>query len=325
MDNKKIAVVLFQLGGPDSLDAVEPFLYNLFCDPDIFDFPLASIFRKPLAKIIASMRSRTAGHHYITIGSKSPILELTKHQADTLETELRKDIDAKVFVAMRYWHPMIDFAVQSLAKANFDQIILLPLYPQFSKTTTGSSFNEWHRQCKKNKFSPHLVTEIKEFYNYPLYIESLVDQINLTIRKFVNIPSKEIQLIFSAHGIPESLVVSGDPYKSQIEKTVELVLSKGGWDLPHTLCYQSKVGPLKWVGPSLTETITNIARTGHRYILIVPISFVSEHIETLFEIDIEARQLATGLGVKQFEMMPALNNHPKFIEALKNLVMKVAE
>jgi len=325
MSEEKIAVVLFQLGGPDSLQAVEPFLVNLFSDPDIFDFPLASIFRKPLAKLIASMRSREASHRYITIGSKSPILELTKQQADALETELRKDTDSKVFIGMRYWKPDIEFAVESLSKAHFDKIILLPLYPHYSKTTTGSSINEWHRQLKKNNFSPPDEITIKQFYDNPLYIESVVDQINLTIRKFVNIPSKEIQLVFSAHGIPESLVTAGDPYKSQIEKTVELVLTKGNWDLPNSLCYQSKVGPMKWVGPSLTETITTLSQVGTRYLIVVPISFVSEHIETLFEIDIEAQRLATGLGVKQFEMMPALNAHPKFIEALKNLVMKVVE
>ena len=325
MNQEKIAVVLFQLGGPDSLQAVEPFLVNLFSDPDIFDFPFASILRKPLAHLIASMRSRVASHHYITIGSKSPILELTKLQADALETELRKDTDSKVFIGMRYWKPDIEFAVQSLTKANFDKIILLPLYPQFSKTTTGSSLNEWHRQCKKNKFLPRKEITITEFYDNPLYVQSVVDQINLTIRKFVNIPPKEIQLVFSAHGIPESLVASGDPYKIQIEKTVELIRAKGNWDLPISLCYQSKVGPLKWVGPSLTETVTILAQTGNRYLIIVPISFVTEHIETLFEIDIEARRLATGLGVKQFEMMPALNASDKFIAALKDLVMKVVE
>jgi ferrochelatase len=324
MNQEKIAVILFQLGGPDSLDGVEPFLVNLFSDPDIFDFPLASLIRKPLARVIASMRVREVGHRYITIGSKSPILELTKLQADTLETELRKEIDVRVFVAMRYSFPDIEFAVQSLSKAHFDKIILLPLYPHYSKTTTGSSINEWHRQLKKNKFSPLNEIIIKEFYDNPLYIESLVDQINLTIRKFVNIPHKEIQLIFSAHGIPESLVASGDPYKSQIEKTVELVLAKGNWDLPNSLCYQSKVGPMKWVGPSLIETVTNLSQVGTRYLLVVPISFVSEHIETLFEIDIDARRLATGFGVKQFEMMPALNANAKFILALKELVLNAA-
>ncbi len=322
MKTEKTAVILFQLGGPDSLDAVEPFLYNLFCDPDIFDFPLASLIRKPLARMIASMRAREVGHRYITIGSKSPILELTKLQAEALETELRKEIDARVFVAMRYSNPDIEFAVQSLSKAHFDKIVLLPLYPQYSKTTTGSSINEWHRQLKKYKFSPPNEIIIKDFFDDHTYLESLVDQINLTLYKFVNIPSREIHLVFSAHGIPETLVTAGDPYKSQIEKTVELVLAKGNWNLPYTLCYQSKVGPLKWVGPSLTETITILSQTGNRYLLVVPISFVSEHIETLFEIDVEARQVATNLGVKQFEMMPALNAQPKFIKALKNLVIE---
>jgi ferrochelatase len=325
MDGKKTAVILFQLGGPDSLNAVEPFLYNLFCDPDIFDFPLAFLFRKPLARMISQMRARGVQHHYIVIGGKSPILELTRQQADALETELRKDIEAKVFVAMRYWHPKIDSVVENLKISNFDRFILLPLYPQYSKPTTASSINEWHRQCKKKKFNPPNVIVIKDFHQHPLYIEAIVDQINLTYNKFENIPSKEIHLVFSAHGVPESLIASGDPYKDQIEKTVSAVISKGNWDSQHTLCYQSKVGPMKWLTPSLNDTINKLAGVGNRHLLVVPISFVTEHIETLQEIDVQTRQKATELGVKQFEMMPALNSHPKFIAALKDLVIKVIE
>ncbi len=322
MENKKTAVILFQLGGPDSLDAVEQFLYNLFCDPDIFDFPLAFLLRKPLAAILSQSRARVVKHHYITIGGKSPILELTRLQADALETELSKHIDAKVFVAMRYFSPTIESVVTSLSKSDFGRFILLPLYPQFSKPTSGSSFNEWNRQCEKVKFQPNQEISINNFHDNDLYIDSLVDQINYSYKKFENIPAKEIHIVFSAHGVPESLIASGDPYKSQTERTVELVFQRGKWESPHTLCYQSKVGPLKWLQPTLQDTIKRLAGTGTRYLLVVPISFICEHIETLHEIDIQTHALAEGLGVKQFEMMPALNAHPKFIEALKDLVMK---
>lgn len=323
MDDKKIAVVLFQLGGPDSLDAVNDFLYNLFCDPDIFDFPLAFLLRKPLAAMISQSRARVVKHHYITIGSKSPILELTRLQADALETELRKHTDAKVFVAMRYFSPTIESVVTSLSKSDFDRYVLLPLYPQFSKTTSGSSFNEWKRQCKKIKFQPNQEISINNFHDNDLYIDSLVSQINNTFEKFVNIPAKDIHIVFSAHGVPESLIAAGDPYKSQTERTVELVTQRGKWESPHTLCYQSKVGPMKWLQPTLQSTVKKLAGTGTRYMLVVPISFVCDHIETLHEIDIQTRELAENLGVKQFEMMPGLNASPKFIEALKDMILKV--
>lgn len=322
MDNKKTAVILFQLGGPDSINAVDQFLYNLFCDPDIFDFPLAFLFRKPLAAILSQSRARIVKHHYITIGGKSPILELTRLQADALETELRKHIDAKVFVAMRYFSPTIKSVVTSLSKSDFERFVFLPLYPQYSKPTTGSSFNEWKRQSLKIRFQPKQEVFINNFHDNDLYIDSLVDQINNSYTKFANVPVKDIHIVFSAHGVPESLIASGDPYKSQIERTVELVTQRGKWTSPHTLCYQSKVGPLKWLQPNLQDTIKQLAETGTRYLLVVPISFVCEHIETLHEIDIQTRALAEGLSIKQFEMMPALNAQPKFIEALKEIVLE---
>ncbi len=325
MDNNKTAVILFQSGGPDSINAVESFLYNLFCDPDIFDFPFAILLRKPVARIISQMRARQVQHQYIVIGGKSPILDLTRQQAETLEAELQKEIDVKVFIAMRYWHPKIDSLVENLKILNFNRFVLLPLYPQYSRPTTTSNINEWHRQCEKKKFNPPNEIIIKDFHQHPLYVEAIVDQINLTYRKFINIQSKEIHLVFSAHGVPERLIASGDPYKNQIEKTVSSVIAKGNWDSPYTLCFQTKFGTMKWITPSLSNTIIKLAGVGNRYLLVVPISFVTENIETLQEIDVQTRQFATGLGVKQFEMMPALNAHPKFIEALKEIVLEALD
>jgi ferrochelatase len=318
---KKIAVVVFQLGGPDSLEAVEPFLYNLFCDPDIINFPGAFLARKALARFIASRRSKVVGEHYREIGGKSPIVGLTLAQASALENSLRNRIDAKVFVAMRYWHPLTEEAIASVNKDHYDKIVLLPLYPQFSKATTVSSMKEWQRQCKLLKFDSVPSSSIESYHDDPLYIEAIVENINIAYKRFA-CPPDDIEIVFSAHGIPLSLVKSGDPYQRQIEATVRLVVKQGEWKSPHTLCYQSKVGPAKWLGPSLTETIPHLAARGRRRLLVVPVAFVTEHIETLHEINIEARTEAQRLGIEQFEMMPALNSHPKFIQCLAELVMK---
>ncbi len=317
--NHKIAVVLFQLGGPDSLEAVEPFLRNLFRDPDIINFPGAFLARRPLARFIASRRATKVAEHYREIGGKSPILELTLAQARALETRLNGS--ARVFVAMRYWHPLTQEVIPRLKEQNFQRVILLPLYPQYSKATTLSSMKEWTRQCNVQNFN-HVPSEgICCYYNHPLYIEGIVDNINRTFAKFQP-RIEEVDLVFSAHGVPMSLVEEGDPYTLQIEETVRLVAKKGGWPSPSHLCYQSRVGPAEWVKPSLTDTIRDLAASGRKKLLVVPVAFVTEHIETLHEIDIEARALAQEHGIEQFEMMGALNDRPKFIECLEDLVLR---
>ncbi len=321
---KSIAVVLLQLGGPDSLEAIEPFLYNLFCDPDIIDFPGAFLARKPLARFISSRRSKKVIENYRAIGGKSPILELTKTQATSLERELNKTISAKVFVAMRYWHPLMEKVVREIQMGRFDKIILLPLYPQYSQATTGSSLNEWNRQCVLKNLSATSTKTISSFHNHPLYIEAIVENIRITMTKFSEFAAGEIDLVFSAHGTPMSLVKKGDPYKEQIEETVRLVMESGQWNSPHILCYQSKVGPVKWLKPSLRETIHTLAEKGRKHLLIVPISFVSDHIETLHEINILIRKEAEQLAIERFELMPALNDSPKFILCLTQLVLEKA-
>lgn len=316
------AVVLFQLGGPDSLDAVEPFLYNLFSDPDIIDFPGAFLARKPLARFIASRRKHIAAHHYAEIGGKSPIRELTGAQATALQAELDRYMRARVFVAMRYWHPMTDEVIRTLQVERFDRLVLLPLYPQYSKSTTGSSLNEWNRQCDRLGYTPPPVSLIRGYHDHPLYIEAIVDNVNTAFAEMAGVTPGDIDLVFSAHGVPMSLVKSGDPYNVHIEETVRLVVERGSWRSPHTLCYQSKVGPAKWLKPSLNETIATLAGRGRKHLLIIPIAFLTEHIETLHEINIEARAESLRLGVERFTMMPALNNHPTFIRCLTDLVLK---
>ncbi len=308
-----LGVVLFQLGGPDSLEAIEPFLYNLFCDPDIIDFPFARIARQPLAKLISTRRAKHVAHHYAEIGGKSPILEHTRRQAAALETELRRDLDARVVVAMRYWHPFTAEAIAEIERLRAEQVVLLPLYPQYSKTTTGSSLNEWRRKWKGGE-----VQVIQEFYEDEAYLASVVEKVNETMAGFAD--PCDVDVVFSAHSVPVSVIDKGDPYQRQIERTTELVWDRGGWPGRRHLCYQSKVGASKWLAPSMHETVKRLAAEGRKHVLVVPISFVSDHVETLHEIDIEHREQARGLGIEDFRMVPGLNDSPAFIRALGGLV-----
>ena len=320
---KKIAVVLFQLGGPDTLAAVEPFLYNLFCDPEIINFMGATLARKPLALFIARKRSQIVRDHYAAIGGASPIVELTNRQARALAAALAPDFDATVVVAMRYWHPLTAEAIAKLHGLALDELILLPLYPHYSFATTGSSLKEWQRLYRADKAQKTpSVKMVNDFHDHPLYIAALVERINEALESLSR--PEEIHLVFSAHGLPMSLVEKGDPYPRQIEATVNLVRQRGAWENPYTLCYQSRVGKQKWLEPSLTQTIEKLANSGVRRMLVIPISFVTEHIETLHEINIEAREQAEALGVAEFRMMPSLNDSPAFIRALADLVQQAA-
>jgi protoporphyrin/coproporphyrin ferrochelatase len=315
-DPKKIAVVLFQLGGPDSQAAVEPFLYNLFCDPDIINFPGAFLARKLIAKLISTTRSKVVGQHYAEIGGGSPIRRLTEQQARALEVALKPHISARTLVAMRYWHPNTAEAIGALDSEPYDELVLLPLYPHYSFATTRSSLNEWNRQYKPS--TP--VKIIDHFYDHPDYVAAIVERIN-TVLAEIKRPD-DIHLVFSAHGLPLALVEKGDPYPKQIEETVQMVRELGAWPNPHILCYQSRVGPQKWLQPSLTTTIEKMAHSGIKRMLVIPISFLTEHIETLHEINVEAREEAEALGVTEFRMMPALNDSPLLIRALADLVLR---
>ncbi|MGA3244802.1 MAG: ferrochelatase [Bacteroidota bacterium] len=323
MNSDRIAVVLFQLGGPDSLGAIEPFLFNLFMDPDIIDFPFARFVRRPLAKFISSNRSKKVAVNYAAIGGKSPILDLTRAQASALETELNKRFPAAVFVAMRYWNPLTSVVAEEIHTGRFKEIILLPLYPQYSITTSGSSINEWNRQCERIGLRDVSQAIVHRFYENPDYISAIVENIDAALSRFEGVPSNKIHLLFSAHGVPVSIIEKGDPYQKHIEATVRLVLERGGWTSPQTLCYQSKVGPAQWLKPSLNETIDRLGAAGVKNVLVIPVAFLTDHIETLHEINIETRHRAKELGIVQFEMMPALNSHPKLIKALADEVTRL--
>jgi ferrochelatase len=315
-----LGIVLFQLGGPDTLDAIQPFLFNLFCDPDIIDFPFARIGRRPLARLIATTRAKKVQHHYSVIGGGSPIRKFTETQARSLEARLKSlGINARCFVAMRYWHPFITEAIEQVRAANCDEIVLLPLYPHYSSTTTGSSLNEWNRH-----FCDDIpVRRVESFYRDEFYLASLVEKIDTALARFP--APRRPEIVFSAHSLPQSIIDKGDPYQRQIEETVRLLMHQGRWPNHHRLCYQSKVGASKWLQPSLHRTLRDLAAEKVRDVCVVPVSFVSDHVETLGEIDHEAREEAHHLGIRQFEMTEGLNDSPKFINALAHLVLRAVD
>jgi protoporphyrin/coproporphyrin ferrochelatase len=319
-DKKKVGVVLFQLGGPDSPAAVEPFLYNLFCDPDIIDFFGAWFARRPLARYIARNRASVVREHYDAIGGHSPIRVLTERQARALEAALAPHCDPKCFIAMRYWHPLSAEAAAEVNAWNAPELVLLPLYPQYSFATTSSSLKEWNRVFSPLNGNAPRVWTVETFFDHPLYVQSVAEKIALSLTRFDD-PGR-VHIVFSAHGLPLSLIESGDPYARQVEETVRLVIQRGAWKNANTLCYQSKVGRRKWLSPSLVDTIDRLARAREKHLLIVPIAFVTEHIETLHEINIEARERARQAGVEQFEMMPAVGDSPTFISALADVVLR---
>lgn len=308
------AVVLFNLGGPDSLDAVQPFLFNLFSDPDIFKIPFG---QKLFANLISKNRAPKVKEEYKLVGGKSPINEWTELQRKNLEESLKSSAyDMDVYVAMRYWNPLTEETVKKVESMNYDKIVMLPLYPHYSITTTGSSFNEWKRWYKGDKSK---LVYIEEYYLNDIYIKAINERIDEALKKFTF--ADEVQLVFSAHGTPVSLVKKGDPYSHQIEDTVEAVVKARNYSHKHHLCFQSKVGPMKWLEPSTDKMIEKLASESKYHLLIIPISFVSDHVETLFELNIEYRHIADNCNIERYIVMEGLNDSPTFIEALKYLTI----
>jgi len=313
----RFAVVLLNLGGPDSLDAVEPFLRNLFSDRDIFKIPVG----QPLfARLIAKLRAPKVRERYKKIGGKSPINEWTALQAGKLEDALQKEsVDIDVHVGMRYWRPEIRNSAVRLSGIDIEKIVLLPLYPHYSVTTTGSSFREWQRAYTG---PPARLVYVDHYYDNETYIAAINQRIDEAILLFPETVRDDIQIVFSAHGTPQRLVIQGDPYSRQIGKTVEKVMAKRGFDHPHHLCFQSKVGPMKWLKPSTRETLIALGAEHKKQILVVPISFVSDHIETLFELEIEYREIAINAGIENYGVMKGLNDSDLFVSALKDMTIQ---
>jgi protoporphyrin/coproporphyrin ferrochelatase len=310
------AIILFNLGGPDKLESVEPFLFNLFNDPAIISIP--SIFRYPLAKIISKRRAPIAKNIYKEIGNKSPILELTQDQAKSLENSLSIKGDYKCFIVMRCWHPRAIKVIKKVKEYNPDEIILLPLYPQYSASTSGSSINEWKDLCKKENYQ----VKTKIICCYPTENNFITSHVRLIKKTIENLENKNFTLLFSAHGLPEIKIKKGDPYQWQIEQTVIEIVKKLNYDnLDYVISYQSRVGPLKWIGPSTDEVIIKYSKE-KKGIVIVPVAFVSEHSETLVELDIEYKKLAEKNGCDFYKRVPALGVEENFIKGLKELVMR---
>jgi len=316
LSDKKIGVVLMNMGGPDSLEAIQPFLSNLFSDHDIIQIPKP--IQKPVAWIISRTRAKKTEEYYKIMGGKSPQKEQTEEQAKALQKELGEKY--KVVVAMRYWHPFTEEALEKLKNENLEKIVLLPLYPQYSKTTTGSSFNEFFRQFEKFKkegfFKNVKVEKIESYHNYPTYIKAMVENIKQNLSDY-----KDYHFLFSAHSLPEKIIKEGDPYQKQIEETVELIKEHFP-EIDYSLAYQSKVGPVKWLEPMTDEMIIELAKKGIKKLAVIPVAFVSEHSETLYELDIEYGKLAKEHGIEDYKRIPTLQTHPTFIEALKELVIK---
>ena len=315
----KKAVILFNLGGPDSLNAVEPFLFNLFNDPAIISLP--SIFRYPLAKFISKRRTPVAKSIYAEMGGKSPILEETQTQADAIEHNLKNEKDEyKCFIVMRCWNPRAIDTIKEVKDFNPSQIILLPLYPQYSNATSGSSIKEWLDVCKKE----NILTETKIICCYPTEKDFILSYSNLIKDKIDLGKLSETTLIFSAHGLPENKIKQGDPYQWQVERSVEELVKKISIkNLNYILSYQSRVGPLKWIGPSTENIIKNEAKK-QKIIIVVPVAFVSEHSETLVELDIEYRKLAEENGSKKYIRIPAVTVNQNFINSLKSSILQAS-
>jgi ferrochelatase len=319
----RVAIVLFNLGGPDRMESVKPFLLNLFRDPAILRVPF--FVRPILARIIARARVKPASENYAMLGGKSPLLELTRDQGTALERAMaRRGIEARSFVAMRYWHPFALEAARAVRAWNPDEIFLLPLYPQFSTTTTGSSLLDWRAAAAQAGLA-RKTTTLCCFYASQPYIQATAAMVRRALSDARSKSSAPVRVLFSAHGLPEIIVQQGDPYQHQVETTVaRIVAALDEPGLQYTVCYQSRATPQKWLDPS-TEVVIEQAAHDKVAVLVVPIAFVSEHSETLVELDVEYRHVAEKLGVPGYFRAPAQNSDPGFIDALADLVVASRE
>lgn len=320
-EDNKVGVLLLNLGGPDSLGAVRPFLFNLFSDREIIRLG-PSFMQKPLAYLISSLRCKKTEGYYRLIGGKSPIRDITAAQAEALEEglndsrfTLHDSRSFKVYIGMRYWHPLIEDVVPTIHKEGVRKLFVLGLYPQYSVATTGSSLSRFKSIVAEFPIEWH---GIPSWYDNELYVDALIDRIQKGTESFKGVePAPHV--LFSAHSLPKKFIEEGDPYVDQIKGTIEKVAEK--MDIKWDLSYQSKSGPVEWLEPSTDRMIKELAGKGVRNLLAVPISFVSDHIETLYEIDILYKSMAASLGMR-LERVESLNTSPLFIKALKDIVLR---
>jgi protoporphyrin/coproporphyrin ferrochelatase len=318
----RVGVLLLNLGGPDKLEDVRPFLYNLFSDPEIIRLPIKAL-QKPLAWLISTLRAKKSQDNYREIGGGSPLRSITEAQGAALEEKLRElGQDAKIYIGMRYWHPFTEEAIAEIKRDRIEELVILPLYPQFSISTSGSSFRiieeMWNQDPRLQEVK---YTLIPSWYDNEGYLAAMADLIAQELDRFEH--PENARVFFSAHGVPVSYVEeAGDPYQEEIEKCTDLIMQTLGRSNEYTLAYQSKVGPVEWLQPYTEDALVELGKQGIKDLAVVPISFVSEHIETLQEIDIEYRELAEEAGIENFYRVPALNTHPIFINSLANLIVE---
>lgn len=321
----RVGVLLLNLGGPDELEDVRPFLFNLFSDPEIIRLPFPWL-QSPLAWLISTRRARQSQENYRQIGGGSPLRQITEVQADALQEQLqRKGQEVSVYVGMRYWHPFTEEAIAQIKRDAVENLVILPLYPQFSISTSGSSFRLLEQLWQEDPALDRIeYTVIPSWYQEPGYLQAMAQ---LIAQELDNCPNPDqVHIFFSAHGVPLSYVKEGgDPYQQEIEDCTALIMQTLKRPNPHTLAYQSRVGPVEWLKPYTEDAIMELGSQGVKELLVVPISFVSEHIETLQEIDIEYRELAETSGIENFQRVPALNTHPVFIDSLATLVVEALE
>ena len=318
----KLGILLFNLRGPETQADVRPFLFNLFADPEIVRLPIRAL-QKPLAWIISTSRAKKSSANYQLIGGGSPLRRITDEQAEALRQELQqRGIEAKVYVGMRYWYPFTAEALDQIERDGITDLVLLPLYPQYSVSTTGSSYKDFDALLARRSSLQNLRRrDISTWFTHDGYIDALASQISEKFASFPNPDPAQIHLLFSAHSVPVSYIANGDPYLQHTEETVQLVSERLGNRNPVHLSFQSKVGPVKWLEPSTDMKLRELRAAGVEQVLAIPISFVSEHIETLYELDILYKDLAEELGLT-YRRVPAFNTDPRFISALADLVIQ---
>lgn len=318
----RVGVLLLNLGGPERLEDVRPFLYNLFADPEIIRLPFPWM-QRPLAWWISTSRAKKSQENYRLIGGGSPLRRITEEQAQALEATLQqRGCDAAVYIGMRYWHPFTEEAIAQIKRDRPERLVILPLYPQFSISTSGSSFRLLEQIWESDPdLAPIDYTVIPSWYDRPGYLRAMADLITQALSQFSN--PDQVHVFFSAHGVPVSYVKeAGDPYQQEIEDCTRLIMKTLNRPNPYTLAYQSRVGPIEWLQPYTEDALQELAEQGVNDLVVVPISFVSEHIETLQEIDMEYREIAETAGIEHFHRVPALNTHSLFIDDLADLVIE---
>ncbi|MEW6734161.1 MAG: ferrochelatase [Acidobacteriota bacterium] len=318
---ERLGVVLFNLGGPETLAEVRPFLYNLFCDAEIIKLPWRGL-QKPFAWLMAATREKKSQGYYAQIGGGSPLRRITEQQANALAAELQqRGIEARAYVAMRCWHPTTEETLEKIVADKITRLIALPLYPQFSISTTRSSLRHFIKIIDLHgglrQIRRHYITR---WHDHPRYIEALAETIEAARNKLPNSDPHATHLVFSAHSVPLSYLEQGEPYLDHTKRTIDLVMERLGRTRPYTLSFQSKIGPVKWLQPASDEVIRQLGKQGARQVLVVPVSFVSDHIETLYELDILYRKAAQEAGIQNFTRAAALNVNSTFIGALADLV-----